>query len=344
MDGHRTVVMLGAGASFGSAHSLPTMANFWNASIENLPSELQTFLNWFNSSNHTASHNLEDVLGYLDLARHRSAAWGTAVLPEGLDPQRLYAAVLDDVRHRLTVPLDHPCGSHEKLFRALEPSDTVLTLNYDLIADVALRAVEQVNGQLPQDSRLEKMGSIIGTPDFVGGVPPSLLPREETSGFYLKLHGSLDWLRCTTPGCPNSERLFAINVENLGEGQEAGRPCRLCGTPVAIFLVPPVASKRIEDRGRLAFVWSLALRELQAADQIVIAGLSIAPSDFELRWLLRAARASRPLDNLSIANPDLAARASTIALLGSPSTSIKEYDYLAQLAGAVAAEPETSAA
>ena len=330
MNGHRTVLVLGAGASFASKYALPTMARFWSASSSAIPEPLETFLAWFDQRN-VGGRNLEDVLGYLDFACHRSPAWGIPLLPKELDAQPLYSLVLDEVRNRLTTPLDAPCGLHEKLFHLLEPTDTVVTLNYDLVADVALRAVEQVDGKLPQDSRLGKVASIVGTPNFFGGVPLSLLPREETTGFYLKLHGSLDWLRCMTSGCPNAERLFAVNLENLGKGQEAGRPCRLCGTPVQVFLVPPVVSKRTEDKGRLAFLWNLALRELQAAEHVMLIGLSFAPSDFELRWLLRAARSIRDLAKVSVANPDSEACASAKTLLGSSTTVLHEYHGLAEL-------------
>jgi len=73
-----------------------------------------------------------------------------------------------------------------------------------------------------------------------------------------------------------------------------------------IFIVPPVATKRLEDRSRMAFLWNLALRELRAADRLVIVGVSFAPSDFELWWLLRQAislREGLPLE-VSVVDPD----------------------------------------
>jgi len=331
MDGHRTVLIMGAGASFASDYHLPTMAAFW-PTPSGLADPLQRFLIWFGAAK-TQPFNLEEVLAYLDLARHRSGTWGLPTTPAGTDPERCYAAVLDELRARLATPSDRPCASHVKLFQRLEPEDSVITLNYDLIADCALRSVELPPGgtDLPHNSRLAKVGPLVGDPHFWGGVPPSLLPRESETGFYLKLHGSLDWLRCTTPNCPNNHRLFAVGVERLSDGQGPGHPCRLCGSALEIFIVPPVAAKRIDDRSRLSFLWNLALRELRKAQQIAVIGLSLAPTDFELRWLLRAAIVDRNSPALVVANPSAENRNTLISLFGTASTAVREYRGLAEL-------------
>jgi hypothetical protein len=143
MDGHRTVIVLGAGASFASDHHLPTMAAFW-PTLSGLADPLQRFLIWFGAAK-TQPCNLEEVLAYLDLARHRSGTWGLPTTPAGTDPEQCYAAVLDDLRARLATPSDRPCASHVKLFQRLEPEDSVITLNYDLIADSVRRITSRRN-------------------------------------------------------------------------------------------------------------------------------------------------------------------------------------------------------
>ena len=144
------------------------------------------------------------------------------------------------------------------------------------------------------------------------------MPWEEKWGFYIKLHGSLDWLYCPTPGCPNNVNVLPLSVFQFLEGQHEGKPCRCCGAPLQLFLIPPVATKRMEDRGRMAFLWNLAFREIRSADRLIVVGLSLAPTDFELRWLLREGTTTsedRPID-VDIVNPDESHRQNLEAALG----------------------------
>lgn len=211
----------------------------------------------------------------------------------------------------------------------LNPKDTILTLNYDLIADRALFNLEKddKNGKVPQDSRMGKLQPLLSELRISADSPPSLIPREQETGFYIKLHGSLDWLYCPTAGCRNNTNLFAIEISGFPE-QKAGNPCRFCGAAVKSFIIPPVATKRLEDRGRMAFLWNLALRELTQADCITLIGFSLAPSDFELRWLLRQSvelREGRPL-TINIVNKNGAHRKQSRNVFPGNNVSIEEYE------------------
>ena len=158
-----------------------------------------------------------------------------------------------------------------------------------MIADRTLTGFEKdpKTGKLSQESRMGKLQALLGELRIWADPPPSLLSRELETGFYIKLHGSIDWLYCPTIGCRNNENLFAVEPSAFPEQRE-GNICRLCGAAIRSFIVPAVATKRLEDRGRLAFLWHLALRELVRANcNMTLLGISLAPNDFELRWLLR---------------------------------------------------------
>jgi hypothetical protein len=324
-----TAVLLGAGASFSSDFKLPLMDSFFSDSTTPLQEELRDFLQAFYRSDDAANYNLEEVLAYLELSRSRAPLWGYAPEPEVRTPERLYLAVLDFMRQRLAIPDHQGCTLHQALLSWLKPPDTVITLNYDLIIEnTALNLLGKRRGYAsdPLD-RLDKVVSLIGNDQFVGGTVPGLLPRERESGFYLKLHGSLDWLYCPTLGCPNHIRLFATRLSALGEGQEPDQPCRLCGALLRMFVVPPVATKRIDDTGRLALLWNLALRAIRDADRVVIAGVSVTATDFELKWLLRAAtlaRRSKP-HTVCVVNPSREARKRTVALLRHPGATFTSF-------------------
>lgn len=179
-------------------------------------------------------------------------------------------------------------------------------------------------------TRIGKLPGMIGRLALWGQTPPGLLPWEQEQGFYLKLHGSLDWLYCPNPACANNANIFSLSASAASAaGQRAGAPCRLCGSALRMMIVPPVATKRMEDRGRLAFLWNVALRELLAADRIVIVGLSFAPSDFELKWLLRAALIGRTSSlTIALVNPSDEARQAGRSIIPRGAFTIAEFSSL----------------
>jgi hypothetical protein len=71
----------------------------------------------------------------------------------------------------------------------------------------------------------------------------------------------------------------------------------------------------------------LALRALRDADRIVVAGVSFAPTDLELKWLLRAATlARRSTPHLvCVVNPDSHARARAATLLAHEAATLVSY-------------------
>lgn len=176
-----------------------------------------------------------------------------------------------------------------------------------------------------------KLSGLLGYLNLWNDPPPSLLPREQEYGFYIKLHGSLDWLYCPNNGCPNNSRIFSLSVAVLADGQREGMPCRICGSALRTFIIPPVATKRLEDKGPLAFLWNLALRELTIATSISIIGISFAPTDFELRWLVRQAmelRQNRLLE-LHIVNKSFQHRKDIRTVFPGNIEKIFEYECLA---------------
>jgi hypothetical protein len=282
------------------------MAGFF-ADPAGVQEPLAEFLRWFYPDRPPADYNLEDVLAFLDISRHRLQLWGVdrpeiTRFPKG----DLYASLLAYVKKRLSIPKDSSCDLHTFLVRTLGDQDSIITVNYDVIVERSLRIVEKQGNARPDGSetRLTKVQGLIGTVPRFMQPTPGLFDVETAGGFLLKLHGSLDWLYCPTPGCSNNVNIYATEVSGQ-LSQTEGIPCRFCGTALQTFIVPPIATKRLEDRGRMAFLWNLALRELASASRLVVVGLSLAPSDFELRWLIRQAfllRSGEPL-SVTVVNP-----------------------------------------
>lgn len=287
----KSVLLLGAGASAASRFALPTMAGFFDP-IEGVDGTLREFLSWFYPGRAPNDYNLEEVLAFLDISRARLPLWGVApTVPHRFPKGELYSELIRFVKQRLAIPETQSCDLHTALCRTLTADDSIISLNYDVVMERSLGLLEDELNSTKRDygeTRLGKVPGLIGTVIRFMQPTPSLINREQEGGFYLKLHGSLDWLFCPTAGCYNNANLYSTEVSGH-EGQTEGAPCRYCGSALQVYIIPPVATKRLEDRGRMAFIWNLALREVMAAEEVVIVGLSFAASDFELRWLLRQA-------------------------------------------------------
>ena len=114
------------------------------------------------------------------------------------------------IKARLSLPpRPAPCALHAKLFSLLNREDTIVSFNYDLVADSSLSAVESLPSPPSRGFRLKKLGSVkVPQPRTI--TDPLLTDEEVGSGFFLKLHGSLDWLSCPSPDCPNHQAVFPL--------------------------------------------------------------------------------------------------------------------------------------
>ena len=52
--------------------------------------------------------------------------------------------------------------------------------------------------------------------------------------------------------------------------------------------MPPNVNKSFSRFPKLSLIWNLAYREIQAADVLVIIGLSFRNTDYYLRWLVKS--------------------------------------------------------
>jgi len=274
--------------------------------------QLFSFLGGFYGTDDSTRYNLEDVLAFLELSKSRLHAWCMEPMLGQSDPSRDYGELYKDVLRYTELALEIPdgksCKLHEDLFRQLQPEDSVITLNYDLVADQTFEAMctSETTEAVQFKRLLESLVGLLSLEDFWGVQP---LTREvDHTGLFLKLHGSLDWLRCPNTNCRNHEHIVSTAhklPERMLRNHKPGSPCRICGAGIEQVLLPPATSKRLDDLGRFPFLWNLALRRLRPARAIVVFGVSLAPTDFELRWLLKEGvnPAAGPV-SISIINPD----------------------------------------
>ncbi len=179
------------------------------------------------------------------------------------------------------------------------PSFAIITLNYDIALDFAL-----TYHSVPYSYGL--------TDEKIGPIHMPLL----------KLHGSLNWGCCPTPGCDTvipwdlasylrqvhfttpfseEERDFQFNIaDELYKLRHEEHSTSLANEPV---VVPPTWNK--SDNRLLRNVWRHAARELSEARYLVFVGYSFPETDLYFRYLLGLGLAAGTrIRRIIVANPD----------------------------------------
>ncbi len=290
----KTVYFLGAGASHASDFQLPTMKDFFRE--DDFKSggynNLGRFIEEAFSGVPFSQINLEEVITALELAVDTFGSFGQH--PEVY----IYKARREVDRYinqRLTIPADRACEQHKKIIDAnlagKESTSSIISLNYDLIVDRTLYELSPRNNitHLDHECLLDRMYNLLGETQLIHGKRASLYHTHKRLGFYLKLHGSIDWIYCPNTTCMNHQLFFPNWLGSNTVHDEPGNLCSICGSPLVNVIVPPTMYKTFEKFPKLGLLWSLAYRELNQADRIVVFGVSFARSDYYLRWLFKKA-------------------------------------------------------
>jgi NAD-dependent SIR2 family protein deacetylase len=184
-----------------------------------------------------------------------------------------------------------PCNVHSRLVQHFRQSDSVISYNYDILADNALFYDHKLNenNYLVPFRRVFYQGSWMS-------------PRQSVSSMKLiKLHGSLNWLHCK-----KCSSLLCFLGEKTPEDYSSGQPtlvnCPHCDSnELEYILIPPILHKRYNLPG-MPQLWEEAEAELSKADRVVVIGYSLPPTDFRSELLFRSALGERNFA-IDIVNP-----------------------------------------
>ena len=177
---------------------------------------------------------------------------------------------------------------------------SMVTFNYDLLADRALRELDR-DGKLIWSHR-----------DGYGFKPANeWLPNPRSDTKLYKLHGSLNWYI----EAPSKRREAAFNpsapihVPKPGPSKTAPtwqRRQRVLGhTSKKAFplMIPPIFDKGVQIQGKIGAVWREAQADLENATIVIVWGYSLPVTDYHADYLF--ARAARRAGFRLIAiNPD----------------------------------------
>lgn len=154
------------------------------------------------------------------------------------------------------------CTKHVRLLEQLGPDDVILTFNYDLVGERALRALVQAG------KRHSPFGAwLYGLESTPSGFDLPLI---------LKLHGSSNWKI-------ESEELI-VRTRKWQEFDKSPGYLGHKGTGTTFPIFLPFWDKRIE-KGPWLQLWRRGLSELEQAERVVVWGYSLPITDIKAQQL-----------------------------------------------------------
>lgn len=300
----KKVYLFGAGASKGSDHQLPVMDEFFHNFPPGKYPSLHQFLERTFPGTKIPSMNIEDVITHLELSLEGfGARWRWVEM----DVAKAHRECMDFIHDQLDYPPRNNnrfCEIHRKILNQCSPDDTFITLNYDLVIDHSLRFRNDTRSFFGQNYE-KRLRNIVWGLKFDEEEP--IPPAGKREGFFLKLHGSLDWHYCPLESCINHQQFFSNELVSMHSADKhmvrPGSPCPVCGTGIVPVIIPPGLGKSFEKYPKMGILWNIAFREIEAADELIFIGMSLPPSDYFLRWLLReATNSNQKKRRVTIAN------------------------------------------
>jgi hypothetical protein len=234
--------------------------------------------------------NLEDVMTLLDINFKLYSSPAASRLEQGESPQ---LRVLKDLLVRtLDYALTGPqCKKHHALAERMKLGDIVLSFNYDILIDNALLSLRKMTDS-SYKMNLHK----------VNQDGQWMRPDETQSEVTLfKLHGSLNWLKCSSCG---AFLLYRYKKQTMYGAQAFQCPqCSSDDYPVRM-MIPPIQSKDYGDRD-IAFLWIQADRMMKDFSRIICIGYSFSSLDFDMVSLMRRLRARQTkIPEVDFVSPD----------------------------------------
>ena len=193
------------------------------------------------------------------------------------------------------------------LFNELEDNDTIITYNWDLLLDNILDREKIINsieikklGRIEDDifkkQYLRMLTDLSAYRDLSWDRTSAPYKKYHSKGYYLKLHGSIDWLYCPNENCGLYSKVFP--VKNIVDEYK----CHECSSKMKRLIIPPILNKNYSSFPFVNKLWNIASEELQSANKLVIWGYRLPPTDFYNKWLLR--QKSDKLKKVIIINPE----------------------------------------
>lgn len=319
----KTIWILGAGASKAHNRGMPAIDEFFSIaqnlgiiidSKNNFPILKKYIKNSFgkNILDNNIKLDIEKVLTNIEIDIEKSDS------VKFLTAKQEVLKLIKEVFNGLSKGLENQKGKYEifingeKNYDGIKASDTILSFNWDLLLDNIFERRKilkpsYMEGESPPQSIKNKVGNnqyykmvyelsaLKGCVRY-SNVSPPYERYDNSKGYYLKLHGSIDWLYCSNKSCKGFGKSFPVlNYHKT-------HFCSECNKELDYLIIPPVLNKQYNTYPFIDKIWNIASREIETAKKIIIWGYSLPNTDFYSDWLLRQARDS--IEELILINPE----------------------------------------
>lgn len=319
----KTVYILGAGASYSHSNKeFPLINDIFKVAKKSLVTSLITDINTLNPNygcvedyigntfnksifNIKQKLNIEDILTNLEIDIEKTKSNDLQIVRDRIITIILVTFILLD---RKSVYYKRN-GEYFLFFDRLKDNDTIITYNWDLLLDNILdreriisniKNIGQVENGILKKQYLRMLMDLSAYRDLSWDRTSAPYEQYNSKGYYLKLHGSIDWLYCPNEDCGLYSKVFP--VKNVSGGcLIADYKCHECSSRMKHLIIPPILNKNYSSFPFVKKLWNIALEELQSADELVIWGYRLPPTDFYNRWLFR--QKSDKLKKVIIINP-----------------------------------------
>jgi hypothetical protein len=166
------------------------------------------------------------------------------------------------------------CNHHQRLVECLHQADTVISFNYDLVPERALKPVA--------------LARKISFGDWLYG-----LTENKDGGdlpLILKLHGSSNWRPARGPDTPR----FDVLTKRWGQLDESPGYRGHHGEGSAFPILLPFWDKRVEQAPWLP-IWRNAFKRLEQLDVALVWGYSLPQTDIKAQHLFNLSLASKAI-------------------------------------------------
>jgi len=189
-----------------------------------------------------------------------------------------------------------------------EKEDTIINFNWDLLLDDIFNRKDILQRPYYYTNVSDEFGyyrnfiyGFSALQAFEKPYTTIMLPYKDwhpKKGFYLKMHGSIDWYYCPNDQCRASLKVFPILAPN------EKHYCSDCHESLKCLIIPPVLNKSYRQYPIIRRIWNVAAKVMSVTEELVIWGYSLPPTDFYASWLIRQARQA-PLKYVHIINPSV---------------------------------------
>ncbi|GAB6180545.1 SIR2 family protein [Desulfotomaculum defluvii] len=236
-----------------------------------------------------SSLDMEEVLTLLNIEMEEDQAGRERLLLAYEEYLLLMALTFDKILY------GDLCPYHRKIAESLNPGDSIISFNYELLMDYALQRTNlEKNLWCIQDGYGIPCHYLRGSIDAVHLKQQSKLFEKEDYAKvkFFKLHGSLNWLYC-----PQCGQLYAYEHSDGGghsviiNGIANMIQCTTqhCCNKLSRVIIPPTLMKNYQSIPFIPKLWHQARKALELAAEIIVIGYSFPTTDFRSNWMFRKA-------------------------------------------------------